>query len=155
MCSSFKRLYACDDVNTNTPVTQMQAMMEAFGALTLTPGAPGQAAEQAVDPGTFPRPAGPYLEEATTAPRPFHQSNCPADFMRMTVNAIPATQALKARYQLPVGLIVQPLAPSQQPVPVVNLGSAGIVRCKRCRTYVNPFMQWTDGGRCERDSGQR
>jgi Sec23/Sec24 zinc finger len=28
------------------------------------------------------------------------------------------------------------------------MGSAGIVRCKRCRTYINPFVTWTDGGRC-------
>jgi len=33
------------------------------------------------------------------------------------------------------------------PVPVVPLGGAGIVRCRRCRTYVNPFVQWLDGGR--------
>lgn len=121
--------------------------MDAFGALTLAPAAPGQPADSAIDPGTFPRPAGPYVQEANTPPTPFHPANCPPEFLRMTVNAIPATQALKARYQLPVGLVVQPLAPSVQPVPVVNLGSAGIVRCKRCRTYVNPFMQWTDGGR--------
>lgn len=25
---------------------------------------------------------------------------------------------------------------------------AGIVRCKRCRTFVNPFVTWVDGGRC-------
>ena len=31
--------------------------------------------------------------------------------------------------------------------PVVNLGAAGIIRCRRCRTYMNPFMGWTDGGR--------
>ena len=67
----------------------------------------------------------------------------------MHVFTTPMCPLSKARYQLPVGLIVQPLAPSQLPVPLVNLGSAGIVRCKRCRTYVNPFMQWTDGGRCE------
>lgn len=30
---------------------------------------------------------------------------------------------------------------------MVNLGSAGIVRCKRCRTYINPFVRWIDGGR--------
>ena len=32
-------------------------------------------------------------------------------------------------------------------MPTVNLGSAGIVRCKRCRTYINPFVRWVDGGR--------
>jgi hypothetical protein len=32
-------------------------------------------------------------------------------------------------------------------VPVIPLGAAGIVRCRRCRTYMNPFCQWADGGR--------
>jgi protein transport protein SEC24 len=34
-----------------------------------------------------------------------------------------------------------------RPVPVIPLGSHGIVRCRRCRTYMNPFCQWVDGGR--------
>jgi protein transport protein SEC24 len=32
-------------------------------------------------------------------------------------------------------------------VDVVDFGSTGIVRCKRCRTYINPFVTWTDNGR--------
>lgn len=32
-------------------------------------------------------------------------------------------------------------------VPVANPGAGAIIRCKRCRTYMNPFMAWTDGGR--------
>jgi Sec23/Sec24 zinc finger len=37
--------------------------------------------------------------------------------------------------------------PAGRPVAVSSMGSAGIVRCKRCRTYINPFVTWTDGGR--------
>ena len=50
---------------------------------------------------------------------------------------------------MPLGLVVQPMADESKgrSVPVVNLGSAGIVRCRRCRTYMNPYVQWTDGGR--------
>ena len=51
------------------------------------------------------------------------------------------------RWQLPLGLIVHPLSELGEEVPTVNLGSAGIVRCKRCRTYINPFVRWVDGGR--------
>ena len=25
--------------------------------------------------------------------------------------------------------------------------SLGIIRCKRCRTYINPFVTWADNGR--------
>jgi hypothetical protein len=30
---------------------------------------------------------------------------------------------------------------------VVNFGPTGVVRCRHCRTYVNPFVQWVDNGR--------
>ena len=61
---------------------------------------------------------------------------------------VPRVQSLRARFQLPLGAIVHPLAGPQDDVPVIQLGPAGIVRCKRCRTYINPFMMWQDGGRC-------
>jgi len=53
------------------------------------------------------------------------------------------------RWQLPLGVIVRPMADEAfgRPVPVIPLGSHGIVRCRRCRTYMNPFCQWVDGGR--------
>ena len=42
---------------------------------------------------------------------------------------------------------MHPLA-GPQDVPVLNMSSTGIMRCARCRTYVNPFSEWVDGGRC-------
>lgn len=53
------------------------------------------------------------------------------------------------RWQLPLGVIVRPMADEAlgRSVPVIPLGSHGIVRCRRCRTYMNPFCQWVDGGR--------
>ena len=66
----------------------------------------------------------------------------------MNASACGAAQSLRARFQLPLGAIVHPLADPQDDVPVIQLGPAGIVRCKRCRTYINPFMLWQDGGRC-------
>lgn len=35
----------------------------------------------------------------------------------------------------------------QEEVPVVNFVSTGIIRCRRCRTYVNPYVTFTDAGR--------
>ena len=55
-------------------------------------------------------------------------------------------QALRARFQLPFGAIVHPLA-GPQDLPVIGLDAGGIVRCRRCRTYINPFVTWVDGGR--------
>jgi len=68
--------------------------------------------------------------------------------MRMTVNAIPSTAAHKNKACLPVGAIIQPMARvGNAEVPVVNFGSTGVVRCRRCRTYINPFVAFLDGGR--------
>lgn len=58
-----------------------------------------------------------------------------------------AAQSLRVRFQLPTGLIVHPMA-GPQDLPVIGLDAGGIVRCRRCRTYINPFVTWTDGGRC-------
>lgn len=56
-------------------------------------------------------------------------------------------QALKARWHLPYGAVVHPMALAGGPVPVANPAGSTIIRCKRCRTYMNPFMAWMDGGR--------
>jgi hypothetical protein len=49
-----------------------------------------------------------------------------------------------------LGLIVTPyrsVKEGDEPVPVV--GDTIIARCRRCRTYINPYVQFIDGGnRC-------
>lgn len=55
-------------------------------------------------------------------------------------------QGMRARYQLPIGCIVHPMADPQD-VPVVVPESQSIMRCRRCRTYINPFVSFQDGGR--------
>ncbi|KAK9476017.1 Sec23/Sec24 trunk domain-containing protein [Lipomyces japonicus] len=70
-------------------------------------------------------------------------------FGRLTLCSIPATSDVLASTHLPIGLIVQPLAqlrPDEQSVPVVDFGDSGPPRCNRCRAYINPFMQFADGG---------
>ena len=39
------------------------------------------------------------------------------------------------------------------PVPVINFGNCGVIRCRRCRTYINPFVSWLDAGRRWRCNG--
>lgn len=48
-----------------------------------------------------------------------------------------------------MGVVISPLATSStgETIPVVDFGSGGVVRCKRCRTYINPFVTWVDNGR--------
>lgn len=35
----------------------------------------------------------------------------------------------------------------EEPVPVVDFGAAGPIRCRRCGAYINPFCTFTDNGR--------
>jgi len=79
----------------------------------------------------------------------FDQGNCSPKFARLTMNNIPSTADALASTGLPLGLVLQPLAPLQegeQPIPVLDFGDAGPPRCRRCRTYVNPFMMFKSGG---------
>lgn len=119
-----------------------QQLLSRFGSLTLGSSVPGQGG---INPEEFPRPFGADGEEMMAPPAPAHPANCSAKSLRLTCNAIPNGQQLRQRWKLPLGCIVQPLA--EKDVPVVDLGSAGIVRCRTCRTYINPFVQWADGGR--------
>eukprot|EP00668_Euglena_longa_P001484 GGOE01001763.1.p1 GENE.GGOE01001763.1~~GGOE01001763.1.p1 ORF type:complete len:1011 (+),score=170.21 GGOE01001763.1:68-3034(+) len=78
---------------------------------------------------------------------------CNPHAIRTTFGSIPQTQPIiqiMAKWAVPFGAIVQPLAPSDVPLPVVNfakLGNLGVVRCRTCLTYVNPYVQFTEGGR--------
>eukprot|EP01105_Mastigella_eilhardi_P002054 TRINITY_DN1246_c3_g1_i1.p1 TRINITY_DN1246_c3_g1~~TRINITY_DN1246_c3_g1_i1.p1 ORF type:complete len:909 (-),score=246.17 TRINITY_DN1246_c3_g1_i1:29-2374(-) len=82
-----------------------------------------------------PTPAGP-----TFTP----EMNCPQEYLSMSVNAIPATAQLLTKSALPVGCVIHPLITDAE-IPVVSF-SGKIVRCRVCRTYINPFVQWTDHG---------
>jgi len=68
-----------------------------------------------------------------------------------TIGRPPSTASLKFRANLPIGMCIQPLGivPAGYPeVKVVNFGAVGtVVRCKRCRTYINPFVTWETNGR--------
>ena len=77
------------------------------------------------------------------------QGNSAPKFARLTINNVPATSESLASTGLPLGLILQPLAPLQegeQPIPVLDFGESGPPRCRRCRTYINPFMTFRSGG---------
>ncbi|KAH9685662.1 hypothetical protein KPL70_014045 [Citrus sinensis] len=63
---------------------------------------------------------------------------------------IPCTENLLKLSSMPSALMVQPLAlpdPSEDPIPVVDFGESGLVRCCCCRGYRNPFMEFVDNGK--------
>eukprot|EP00698_Gefionella_okellyi_P007110 TRINITY_DN1731_c0_g1_i1.p1 TRINITY_DN1731_c0_g1~~TRINITY_DN1731_c0_g1_i1.p1 ORF type:complete len:899 (-),score=217.06 TRINITY_DN1731_c0_g1_i1:346-3012(-) len=76
--------------------------------------------------------------------------NCTPRFMRLTVNNVAVTGDMVANAGIPIAAIIQPLAdtaPGEAPVPVVDFGAAGPIRCARCGGYVNPLVKWLDGQR--------
>ncbi|KAI9837750.1 MAG: hypothetical protein M1819_006684 [Sarea resinae] len=77
------------------------------------------------------------------------QGNSSPKFARLTLNSIPSTSDALTSTGLPLGLVLQPLAALQageQSIPVLDFGESGPPRCRRCRTYINPFMTFRSGG---------
>ncbi|KND02225.1 uncharacterized protein SPPG_02707 [Spizellomyces punctatus DAOM BR117] len=74
-------------------------------------------------------------------------SNSDPKYKRCTINAIPQTIQLMNKCKIPFGLLVTPyrhLLDGEDPVPVIN--PPQIVRCRRCRTYINPWVQFVEQG---------
>ena len=74
----------------------------------------------------------------------------PKRMCRFTCAQVPGSPNLMAQAKVPVGGIIRPLAPAateEEEVDTVQPGNAGIIRCKRCRTYINAFVTWVENGR--------
>ncbi|XP_058857870.1 protein transport protein Sec24B isoform X2 [Acipenser ruthenus] len=69
------------------------------------------------------------------------KANCSSDSFRCTLTNIPQTQALLNKARLPLGLLLHPFRDLTQ-LPVIT--SNTIVRCRSCRTYINPFVSFLD-----------
>jgi protein transport protein SEC24 len=97
---------------------------------------------------------GPSLAPAAPTPMavldPSRQ--CPPGYMSFTLGAVPRDEGLLKRSGLPLGLTCHPIGEGpgtlgKGRIPVVNFGATGVVRCRKCRAYVNPFAQFTEGGK--------
>ncbi|OAA73794.1 Sec23/Sec24 trunk region [Cordyceps fumosorosea ARSEF 2679] len=74
-------------------------------------------------------------------------ANCAPKYIRSTLNAVPTTNSLLKKSKLPLSLVIQPygsLHDDQDNVPVVQ--DQVISRCRRCRTYINPYVTFMDHG---------
>eukprot|EP00052_Salpingoeca_macrocollata_P001715 m.27111 g.27111 ORF g.27111 m.27111 type:complete len:849 (-) comp11617_c0_seq1:48-2594(-) len=133
------------------------------------PGRPAQPARRGIDPDSVPSPivvmeadqekfkGVPYVTScglnpplATTKTTYKDDGNASPLVMRSTLYNVPCSDDLVKRTQVPLSLIIQPLASptnGAEPVPVVDHGSEGPVRCRRCRAYLNPRVLFVDGGR--------
>lgn len=101
-------------------------------------------------PGTF--VAAPSEATAAFAPGPVTSAPgvvpCDAGFLSFTTGLVPNSSKLAGQIGAPLGVVVQPLACTgvTQP-PVINFGAVGVIRCGECRAYINPYCQFTSGGR--------
>lgn len=80
----------------------------------------------------------------TSRPSLYHDHkrvNCNPEVFRCTLNAIPQTPALLNKARLPLGILIHPFKDLSQ-LPVIQ--SSVIVRCRSCRTYINPFVTFVD-----------
>jgi len=74
----------------------------------------------------------------------------PQRLLRFTSKTIPSSSNMLKTAKVPVGGIVRPLAPAlseEEEVDTVQPGNAGIIRCRKCRTYINAFVSWVENGR--------
>lgn len=65
------------------------------------------------------------------------------DYVRCSLTRVPKTNAVASKTKLSFGVTVTPFPVGSESVP---LGSPHILRCNRCRTYLNPFAQIIDQG---------
>lgn len=76
--------------------------------------------------------------------------NCSPRFMRITTYHVPVSEDLCSSSRIPLAIVTQPFAkqdPREAPIPVVDFGESGPVRCTRCRAYINVFVRFLKGGR--------
>lgn len=85
------------------------------------------------------------MKQSSVTPSP--DANCPPKYVRSTLNAVPTTNSLLKKSRLPFALVIQPytsLHDVEDPVPLVE--DQVISRCRRCRSYINPFATFMDHG---------
>lgn len=78
--------------------------------------------------------------------------NCSPRFVRATTYSCPNSDELATAAQLPIGLMIQPFAElkpqegGQIPVVDFSMDPEGPPRCQGCRGYINPWVQFIEGG---------
>ncbi|TVY78116.1 Protein transport protein SEC24 [Lachnellula suecica] len=92
-------------------------------------------------------PPPPIILPPNSSVTPSPDANCPPKYVRSTLNAVPTTHSLLKKSKLPFALVIQPytsLHSSDDSVPVVQ--DQVISRCRRCRSYINPYVTFLDHG---------
>lgn len=99
------------------------------------------------DPRELQRPPPEIRLPPNASVTPSPNVNADPSYARSTINAIPTTSSLLSKSKIPFALVLSPyrsLKEGDQPVPLIT--DTVIARCRRCRSYINPFVQFIDGG---------
>ncbi|KAB7494601.1 Protein transport protein Sec24B [Armadillidium nasatum] len=72
--------------------------------------------------------------------------NCSPDLFRCTLTKIPETQSVLQKSRMPFGILIHPFKDLEH-LAVVSCNT--IVRCRSCRTYINPFVVFKGDRRWE------
>lgn len=72
---------------------------------------------------------------------PGENAICSPDIFRCTLTKIPETQSLLQKARLPLGVLIHPFRDVTH-LPVIQ--SSTIVRCRSCRAYINPYVQFVE-----------
>ena len=99
-------------------------------------------------------PGAPGMAPQATAPQ-FNENidtsvKIPERLVRLSCDKVAQTAQTAAHTKIPFGGVMRPLAPDgedDEVIETVQPGTAGIIRCKRCRTYINAFVSWSEHGR--------
>ncbi|KAK6620910.1 hypothetical protein RUM43_011209 [Polyplax serrata] len=88
-------------------------------------------------------------QKVTPPPIRLHQEfmdsvNCSPEIFCCTLNKIPESNSLLQKSRLPLGILIHPFRDLSQ-LAVIQCSS--IVRCRTCRTYINPFVYFVDNKR--------
>ena len=89
--------------------------------------------------------------QAAETEKPVPIVPCPPEVMRCTLGVLPPASVLN-KTAIPLTAIARPLAiPASTEegaaVPLIPFDRSGIVRCRACRAYINPYVCFVDGGR--------
>ncbi|TNN14398.1 Protein transport protein isoform 1 [Schistosoma japonicum] len=78
------------------------------------------------------------------------QGSCAPRFVRSSLYSVPTTSDLLKTVGIPFSLTISPFAvqhTEDMNIVISDMGPQGPVRCIRCKAYMNPFMNFIDGGR--------